>query len=347
VGRVSADYGWLDRSPGDGERVGLVVQAAYHLDEFVPLRDELRGRGIGADILVPLPPKKPLNRFRPGVRRFNELLGATPLRIEGSSTPEELTSELSAVVVMNDWGVPRPLVESLRARGQPTFAWVEGVQDFGDVDTGQSRHPYNRVDHVFCLGDYGADQLQDVAHTVVGSARLRALWTAPGARPDGRRATVNSNFTYGVLAEHRRPWLSSVATACRSASMSWDLSRHAAERGTSFPHRSSDVPIGILLDGSSHFIGRFSTVCYEALVRGVEFVYHNPHGEREPTFALPGDAFACTTSTSDLAARLAEPGRAADDVRAHAEYFLRRHLRLEPGATPAALAADRIELSAR
>jgi hypothetical protein len=339
VGRVSADYGWLDRSPSDGERVGLVVQAAYHLDEFVPLRDELRTHGIAADILVPLPPKKPLNRFRPGVRRFRELLGATALRLDGGANVAELTSQLSSVVVMNDWGVPRPLVESVRDRGRPTFAWIEGVQDFGDVDTGQSRRAYSHVDHVFCLGRYGADQLPDTSLTIVGSARLRALWNGPGARPEGRRATVNSNFTYGVLTRQRRSWLSSTAAACRSAEMPWVLSRHAAERGVALPYRASDQPIGDLLDGSSHFIGRFSTVCYEALVRGVEFVYHNPHGEREPTFAEARGAFVSTDSTEELAARLREPARTAAQVRATAADFLEHHLRLEPGPSPAALAA--------
>jgi hypothetical protein len=344
---MSVAYGWLGRAPGDGQRVGLVAQAAYHLDEFVPLRDELRSRGIAADLLVPLPPKKPLNRFRPGVRRFQELLAATPMSLEGASTLTELVPTLSSVVVMNDWGLPKPLVESIRHQGRPTFAWIEGVQDFGDVDTGQSRGAYTHVDHVFCLGQYGADQLKTGVSSIVGSARLRELWAGVGACPEGRRATVNSNFTYGVLTEHRRAWVSSAAMACRSAEMPWVLSRHAAERGFSFPHRVSNTPIGELLHDSSHLIGRFSTVCYEALVRGVEFVYHNPHGENEPTFSDPHGAFAVTTSAEELAAALAEPVRPVDEIRSTAEDFLHMHLRLETGPTPAELAAAEIESSIR
>ena len=335
---MSVDYGWLDRGPEQGRRVGLVVQAAYHLPEFVPLRDELRARGIPADLLVPLPPRKPLNRFRPGMRRFRELLAGTALRLDGVSTSADLTSELSSVVVMNDWGVPKPLVESLRRAGSPTFAWIEGVQDFADVDTGQSREAYRHVDHVFCLGQYGADQLPGIAHTIVGSARLRALWSDPAVETRDRRAVVSSNFTYGVLTEHRRAWVSSAMAACRSADLPCVLSRHAAERGFSFPHRSSSTSIGTLLGESSHFVGRFSTVCYEALVRGVEFVYYNPHGEREPTFLDPRGAFTVSSSEEELADRLREPVRSSTEVRTGAADFLGVHLRLEPGPTPAELA---------
>jgi hypothetical protein len=342
VGRVSVDYGWLDRGPSSGARVGLVVQAAYHLDEFVPLREELRARDIAADILVPLPPSKPLNRFRPGMRRFRELLAATPLRVSRSTTTDQLVTELSALVVMNDWGTPKALVESARNRRIPTFAWVEGVQDYRDVDTGQSRGAYTHVDHVFCLGRYGAEQLTTAAKTIVGSARLRALWNEPGARPEGRRATINSNFTYGVLTEHRRSWVASVLAACRAADMPRVLSRHAAERGLSTLPRPSDRPIAELLAASTHLVGRFSTVGYEALVRGVEFIYHNPHGELEPTFSEPEGAFVGTTSTDELAARLREPVRSAEEVRRTAADFLHHHLRLDDGPSPAELAATTI-----
>ena len=344
---MSVSYGWLAPAGGPGKRVGLVVQAAYHLEEFVPLRDELRARGIPADLLVPLPPRKPLNRFRPGVRRFGELLAAAPLPLVAASTAEELGPELSSVVVMNDWGQPKSLVDAVRAAGRPAYAWIEGVQDFADVDTGQARGAYTHVDHVFCLGEYGAARLVGTSRSIVGSARLRELWAGPGARPTGRRATVNSNFTYGVLTEHRRSWVASAAAACRSASMPWVLSRHSAERGLAFPHRTSRLPIGDLLDDSTHFVGRFSTVCYEALVRGVEFVYHNPHGEREPTFAQSQGAFVTTATTGELAAALSGPVQSADETRASAQSFLSHHLRLDPGPAPAVLAADVIESALR
>jgi len=343
VGNVNLSYGWLGRESSSDQTVGLVVQAAYHLDEFLPLRDELRRRGYSAELLVPRPPKQPLDRFRPGVRLFNELLAATSLPIVGSSTVEDLTAQLSSVVVMNDWGTPALLVSALRACGTPTYGWVEGVQDYADVDTGQTRRPYRHVDHVFCLGDYGADQLGDQSRSVVGSERLRRLWAETNSRPTDPHATVSSNFTYGVLTEHRRDWLRSSAGACRAAGISWSLSRHAAERGTALPYRTSRESVSDLLGLSTHFVGRFSTVCYEALVRGVELVYHNPHGELEPTFTEALGAFSTTTSRTGLQMSLGAPPRTQAQVRDAASDFLHHHLRLDGGASPASLAVDVIE----
>ena len=332
-------YRRLGRDRAEPGAVGLVVQAAYHLDEFLPLRNALGDLGIGADILVPIPPTKALNRFRPGVRRFRELLATTDLPLGEVFEETDLAERLSSVVVLNDWGVPGPLVASLRAAGRPTFAWVEGVQDFHDVDTGQERRAYRHVDHVFCLGSYGAAQLPEMERTVVGSERLRRLWARPPVEPTRPRVVVNSNFTYGVQTEHRRGWVRSVTGACSDAQIAWVLSRHTAERGTSWPHRRSRLDIGDLLDDSSHLVGRFSTVCYEALVRGVELTYHNPHGEREPTFGDARGAFQHTDSRASLAHRLRVPARSRAQVRDGAEDFLRHHLRLDDGPSPAALAA--------
>lgn len=338
-------YGHLGDAPMEPGAVALVVQAAYHLDEFLPLRDLLRERGVAAELLVPVPPKKPLGRFRPGVRRFHELLAAAPEPLGVIVDSDGLADRSGAVVVLNDWGVPAALVAAARAAARPTFAWVEGVQDFGDVDTASLRAPYTHVDHVFCLGDYGAEQLGHERVTVVGSERLRRLWQQPDGATPARHAAVNSNFTYGVQTDHRRRWLASVAGACRDAELAWTLSRHVAERGTVVPHRASRRPIGELLEESTHLIGRFSTVCYEALVRGVELVYHNPHAEKEPTFQQPGSGFAVSDSRETLAEHLRRPVRSRAAVRLAAKPFLEHHLRLADGPPPAELAAAVIEAS--
>lgn len=346
VGAGGQAFAWLGPAP-EAPTVGLVVQASYHLEEFEPLRDELEGRGLAAQLVVAVPPSKPLNRFRPGVRRFRELLAAAGVDPGESVGAESLAGRLRAVVVMNDWGMPAPLVEQLRRLERPTFGWVEGVQDWDDVDTGQRRRPYSAVDHVFCLGRDSAGHLAGRPSTIVGSERLRRLWEAPPVTPRRRHVTVNSNFTYGVLSDSRRPWLTSAARACRTAGADWTLSRHTAERGLAVPHRASRDPIADLLDRSTHLVSRFSTVCYEALVRGVELAYHNPHGETVATFAEPEGAFAITRDAAELAAVLGGPIRGREVVRQGAAAFLSEHVRLEPGPTPAALAAEVIVAALR
>ena len=250
-------------------------------------------------------------------------------------------------MVMNDWGTTRPLVELARAGSIPVFGWVEGVQDFTDADTGQDRRPYRHVDHVFCMGPYDHEQLDGVERSVVGSSRLRALWESEPNRPARPFVTVNSNFTYGVHTEHRRAWLRTVREACGEAGVPWTISRHVAERGPLRPRQVSSSPIDELLALSSTLVSRFSTLAYEALVRGVRLVYHNPHGETVPTFAEPDGAFDVTRSRSELVTALEREDDEPAANRDRATPFLRRHLRLEAGPDPADLAAQVIVAARR
>ncbi|MDG1409943.1 MAG: hypothetical protein P8L46_05565 [Acidimicrobiales bacterium] len=331
--------------PTTGRAIVLVAQAAYHLDELVPLRRELLARGHSADLVAPIPPRKPLNRFRPGVQRHLELV-RNPVLKNISGEPErldDLVSRSEAIVVMNDWGVCRLLIERAVDTGRPTIGWVEGVQDFDDVDTGRERRVYRRVDHVMCLGQYGAERLAGTSRTVVGSERLRLLWELPvSSDPRASHVTINSNFTYGVYPEARRPWVKSAVGSCREADIDFDISRHSAERGLAFPHRVSSAPVSELLGRSSHLVTRFSTLGYEALVRGVAVVYHNPHHEQEPTFAPIAGALVRTSSRKDLCSALAinSSGHA---VREAAKAFLQHHLELEAPVRPAQSAADVLE----
>ena len=242
---------------------------------------------------------------------------------------------------MNDWGVPRLLVESAVKLGIPTFGWVEGVQDYDDVDTGLARGAYRRVDHVFALGPASCAVLGEDRSTPVGSERLLRLWQEPGSRV-GSEVLINSNFTYGVFVEARREWVAGVVEACGAAGHSYALSRHSAERGRSrFP--ASDRPIDELLPRSSRLVSRFSTVNLDALVLGVELAYHNPHGERVPMFADPQGAFDVTTDVAELTDVLRQPVRPREAVRAAAAPFIQQHVLLDASSTPSARAAAVIE----
>jgi hypothetical protein len=319
----------------------LLAQASFHLDELIPLRTALLARGVPATVAIPLPDPKPLNRFRPGVRRYVQTLAAAdePLGTVVSSTA--MTEQARALVVMNDWGPTRSLVEAVKASGRPTFGWVEGVQDFDDVDTGRERRAYRTVDHVFCLGRHDQQILSGVTSTIVGSTRLRSLWEAPAIpESDSVHVTINPNFTYGVFTRARRGWVRSAVSACRRAEVDWELSRHVAERGCAFPHRASRTPSDELLARSTHLISRFSTLGYEALVRGVQLLYHNPHGEKVATFEPITGAVAVTRSQAELVACLEAGLVGGDVVRQKARAFLETHLNLAADLAPAEIAAD-------
>lgn len=243
---------------------------------------------------------------------------------------------------MNDWSaLTRPIVRAAQAAGTPTFGWVEGAQDFTDAEGPVRRHPYRSVDHVLALGDDSAQYFQDRAVTIVGGRRLWAIWqTSVRGIPD-RLAAVNSNFTYRVLEEARRPWLRSVHQACARANMPSVVSQHPAEQALVRPRRTSREPVADLLTTHSVLISRFSTVCFEALVRGVTLAYHNPHGERMGTFVDPRGGFSVTSDTDELASVLSNPARPRAEVRRLAEPFLRQHLRLD-GGDPAERAANAV-----
>ncbi len=325
--------------------VVLVAQAGYHLDDLLPLADELERQGRPAVIVCPLPAPSVLRRWRSSWWRHRELLAAAAARGLGPSAPidrAELVARAAAVAVRNDWGVPRPLVEAARAAHVPTIGWVEGVQDFADVDTGRARHAYRSVDHVLSLGAYDAAQLAGADVTPVGSQRLWAAWHGPPTTGVGP-IVANVNFTYGVLEHARRPWVDDVLAAAQGHELV--LSRHPADRGRHGRRFESKRPVEELLRAAPRLVTRFSTLAYEALALGVELVYHNPHGERVATFADPQGAFTVTATRAELAATLGRPRPEPPDVRARAGAFLANHLVLEdppPAARAARAIAERL-----
>jgi hypothetical protein len=319
----------------------LVAQAAYHLEELLPLVNQLHQRGKPCLVVAPIPPRRALQRWRPSVKRHKELLDAAP-GPKGQLLTEIQLTQATALVVLNDWGTTASLVDFMKNQQVPTFAWVEGVQDFQDVDTGKQRQAYRSVDHVFCLGQYSYDALSGCSRTLTGSERLTKLWHQKPTLPQDKNLLVNLNFTYGVGEQHRRLWLKSVQKASRLAGWHYTISQHVADKGLVVPWHRSQEDVGTLLSQAPRFVTRFSTLGYEALVRGVAMTYHNPHGEKVPTFANPQGAFSLSSSIDELAKALREPPPSREEVRKQAEEFLHHHLHLERAESPAERAAKQI-----
>ena len=110
----------------------------------------------------------------------------------------ELVARAAGLVVLNDWTRSRAALDACNAAGVPTFAKVEGVQDFDDADIGHRRAPYRAAAVVLGQGQNDFDALPERQVRIVGSTRLERIWKAPPASL-GRHALVNLNFTYGVL----------------------------------------------------------------------------------------------------------------------------------------------------
>ena len=88
----------------------------------------------------------------------------------------------AGLVVLNDWGYARPLVEACNDAGVPTFAKVEGVQDFDDIDTGGRAAPTAprrsssgrvRTTSTPCPNRHGADRRKQPPGAHLAGARRR------------------------------------------------------------------------------------------------------------------------------------------------------------------------------
>ena len=319
----------------DGSRpVLLLPGAAYHLAEIIPLARELDRRGIPARIAVG---EAHWERVRQGLVDYTGEVFALP-------SPATIVAGISALATMKDWAGYRPYVEAAQDGGLPTFAKVEGAQDFEEVDTGKDFRPYRTADHILCQG------ANDVAalggdRTVVGSTRLERLRLAPLRVPRRELAVINLNFSYGVLAEARNAFLESAIEACLAGGMPYVVAVHPAVHSYPKDPVYSTVPISRLLENASLLISRFSTVPFEAMARGVPFIYHNPHGERAPTFQDPRGAFRCTTSASDLGAAIEEARGWNTDYRDRSHDFFAAQVDIDTTRRSEQRAADVIERS--
>ena len=155
----------------------MVAQADYHLAEQ-PMADALDALELATRSSSVIA-WKPMYSRRPTVRRLRQLVATSGRVLAKPISVPDLVARSSAVLVMNDWGVPRELIDLARQAGVPNAALVEGVQDYADIDTGLARHAYRRVDHVFTLGPDSAANLGHERCTPVGSERVLSLWNQP------------------------------------------------------------------------------------------------------------------------------------------------------------------------
>ena len=326
VEQIHVEPDVLDRDDSviDG-RVILMPSASYHVAETGPLSDVLASMGIESVVMV--------SDYRWPLIEAAQAAYSVP--VLASVEPGPWLGRAAALLVMNDWGDEYPAyVEVANALGVPTFAKVEGVQDFKDDDVGWDRKAYQRVQWVLAQGQNDVDALPMQDTLLVGSSRLERIWHEPVRTPEAPLAVINVNFTYDVLDGARDLWVDSAVAACKRVGIPFVLSLHPAERDQySGTYPVANVPMRHLLTESSVLISRFSTVGFEAMARGVPFIYHNPHGEQVPTFQSPDGAFLTTTGVPDLVEALREVGDWQPGYRERAAAFFLKQVDVDPEAS--------------
>lgn len=324
--RSAAKPLWLPRPEIHRSRFGgilLVPTAAYHVEELVPVGHELRRLGYRVTFITTrVAPRQVLL----AMKSWKGPLFAWPRKFT-------LVPPFQAVVVMNDWGPTRNIVALAKQRGVPSFAKVEGVQDFEDVDTNRVRRPYQHVDIVLAQGRKDVESLPRSNVHVVGSERLshlwkqaeRAVWNNPP------RAIINSNFTYGVLSEQRDRWLQQAVDAVLAAGCLPIISQHPADCALGdapyvAPYATRTSMSSLLSEGGDLLISRFSTVPFEAMARGVPFVYFNPHYEKVPTFQTQTNAFLTAHTGNALEQAIRESLLWRGTYRSRCVQFFENHV---------------------
>jgi len=310
---------WL--ATGASTKPMLLIPAAdYHLAEIVPIARELNRRDIPTRIAIGVSPWE---------RTWAALSAYPELDVFALPEVDEMSNDVSAVLVMKDTGSLGPLVRRCKELGIPTLGKVEGAQDFWDSDTPDARLPYRNLDLVLCQGAFDAEALSDRESIVVGSTRLERLWWAPPATSTRPLAVINLNFVYGVRTADRKLWLDTAMEACDQAAVPYVISLHPAERAQVDSNRVTSISASRLLPRATVLISRFSTMPLEAMARGVPFIYHNPHAETVKTFADPMGAFEVTQSADQLAQALRSLDPAPTDARLRCAPFFSHHVDID------------------
>ncbi len=319
-----------------GKPILLLPSSAYHTDELIELVEELRRHGFA--------PVAMLNQYR--WRTTGTALSRVDVPAVEALPAGDWLLDFAAVLTFNDWGEYfGEYVQYVAGKAPVSFAKVEGVQDWDDLDTGRIRNPYLASDVILCQGENDVRALEGrrARLEIVGSDRLEAIWHAP-LPPDAEpRVVANVNFTYRVQTEHRDLWVETLREACRRADVPLDLSLHPSETAK-YPGLAATEPIRHLLVQDSILVSRFSTVLFEGMARGCSVIYYNPHGERVPTFHHPDGAFDVAEDPDTLARMVqAARGRSRSEAKERAAPFFRRQVSMEPGTTVAARTANVIE----
>ncbi len=157
---------------------------------------------------------------------------------------------------------------------------------------------------------------------------------------NSRRVIINSNFTFNVLTGHREQWLRSAFDACQRLGAEALISQHRADKP--LPRRMSPAvqPMRFLLSVADVLVSRFSTVPFEAMARGVPFVYHNPHGERVPAFQDPDGAFLASDGVGSLCKSIETALTWRGNYRRRSWEFFSDQVDVDPARASEARAAD-------
>ena len=245
-----------------------------------------------------------------------------------------------ALITFNDWD---PIVWSIIKRANEcditTIGIVEGIQDYDDADTKQDRRTYKTVKHVFVPGEHDKKYFSGSNPKVYvgGIPRIYEMYKSnkKDVLNPKKVALINSNFSYGILVEHRDSWLTSAVNACYKAGYKPIITKHPADKGTLFNDLVTSKSFYEALDDSTVLISRFASGILEAMAVKKPAIYFNPHGEKADKFQNPNGAFPIINNEIELSNELSGLEIKYSSYSKRFEAYLEKHcgIKVNPSKT--------------
>lgn len=213
------------------------------------------------------------------------------------------------IISFNDWDpIVRSILKTAQLSGIKTASIVEGIQDYLDADTGQSRSAYKCTDMVFLPGDFDRKYFKKTNQklSVIGVPRVKEIYKkfksseCKFTRKYIKRILINSNFSYGVLEDKRDSWLIEVVESCLKNGFQPVISRHPADKGCLYNEYVSDKSFYDELENCGFYISRFASGILEALAANLNVIYYNPRIEKVDKFLIPNEAYIVCKNKKEL-----------------------------------------------
>ena len=291
--------------------VSFIAQTASHVSESVATSEFLSANGVSTRIFLPTRPRgftKQLRRsFHRAIEAENRLATTGNRHGDDRISIDRIVRSSEKIVVFNDWGMPRDLVCLANNRGVETFGWVEGFQDFNNVDIRRDLLPYSQVHKVLGLVPSEAQFFEESRFFLVGSHRLASFKNS--RVPSDERSLdvlVNLNFTYGTSRRYASDWARRVSLACKTANRDALFSRHALDKARRGYRYASLGPLGDVICEARTLVTRSGSALLEGLAAGCDVIFFNPNRERAADYLTSEfPAIREVTADSELAEALA------------------------------------------
>ncbi|EAI7253434.1 glycosyltransferase family 2 protein [Campylobacter lari] len=214
-----------------------------------------------------------------------------------------------SIIVFNDWEiVTKFIVMAAKKSGIKTIGIVEGINDYLDVDTKRTRNAYQTVEYLFLPGLHDEKYFSNSNQKLFigGIPRIYDMFhrkkkqVKPIAAKKEKIALINSNFSYGVLVEHRDQWLQKAIDACLKSGYKPIITKHPADIGKMYQELVTSKSFYEILEECDVFISRFASGILEALARNKLPIYFNPHGENVDKFKEPMEAYPIANTQEQL-----------------------------------------------